>query len=209
MKDGDLRGIVLEKFYEVRNQQPSFVNPLGFSELSSIESDHNRLLNVCGQLGEHGLIHWKSLNTNTTVGGMGRISASGVDVIEGTARAPITVTLHDHRISVTESTNVQIGDSNIQDVKLRIDTPDLARLVTDLSKHLDELNLEDRQKQRAEAQIAALRAELAGGEPDPAFVRQAGRTLRSITEGAIGSLLAAAATQPTTWQWIHHILRSF
>ncbi len=85
----------------------------------------------------------------------------------------------------------------------------LTRLVTDLTTHLDELNLDARQKQRAEAQIAALRAELAGEEPDPAIVRQAGRTLRSITEGAIGSLLATAATQPAVWQWIHDMLASF
>src|ERR1700680_2438336 len=37
-------------------------------------------------------------------------------------------------------------------------------------------------------------------------LRTAGRTLRSTTEGAIGSLLAMAATQPTVWQWTHHML---
>ncbi len=96
-----------------------------------------------------------------------------------------------------------------QTASMGIQPQDLTRLVTDLTKHLDELNLDARQKQRAEAQIAALRAELAGEEPDPAIVRQAGRTLRSITEGAIGSLLATAATQPAVWKWIHHMLASF
>src|SRR5664279_490298 len=47
---------------------------------------------------------------------------------------------------------------------------------------------------------ATLKAELAG-QPDPGIVRQAGRTLRNITEGAIGSLLAASA-QPGLWHWI-------
>src|SRR5208337_4375592 len=48
--------------------------------------------------------------------------ARGVDVVEGTAVEPTTVTLHDHRISVSQSSNVQIGDSNIQDVeRLRVD----------------------------------------------------------------------------------------
>lgn len=208
MKDGDLRGIILEKFYEVRNLQPSWVNPLGLPGLGLMEPDRNRLLNICEQLGEHGLIHWKSLNTMNTVGGMGKISASGVDVVEGTARAPITVFLHDHSISVTGSSNVQIGDSNIQDVRVQTDSHDLARLVTGLTEHLDELNLEALQKERAQAQIAALRVELSGGEPDPAIVKQAGGTLRSITEGAIGSLLATAAIQPTVWQRIHHMLES-
>lgn len=207
MKDVDLRGIVLEKFYEVRNHEACMVNPLELPGLDLIEPNHVRLLNICEQLAEHGLLHWRSLKGMTTEGGMGKISARGVDVVEGTARAPIAITIH--TISVSQSSNVQIGDSNTQDVKVCIETHDLARLVTDLTKHIDELNLDARQKQRAEAQIAALRAELAGEEPDPTIVRQAGRTLRSITEGAIGSLLATAATQPTVWQWIRHMLASF
>lgn len=207
MKDVDLRGIVLERFYEIRNQEPSMVDPLRVPGLDAIESDHIRLLNICEQLAEHGLLHWRSLRGLTMDGGMGKISASGVDVVEGTARAPIAIALH--TISVSQSSNVQIGDSNTQDVNVHIETGDLTRLVTDLTKHLDELNLDARQKLRAEAQIAALKAELAGEDPDPVIVRQAGRTLRSITEGALGSLLATAAAQPTVWQWIHHMLASF
>ena len=183
------------------------VDPLRLPGLDAIEPDHIRLLNICEQLAEHGLLHWRSLRGLTVDGGMGNISASGVDVVEGTARAPIAITLH--TISVIQSSNVQIGDSNTQDVNVRIETGDLTRLVTDLTKHLDELNLDARQKLRAEAQIAALKAELAGEDPDPVIVRQAGRTLRSITEGALGSLLATAAAQPTVWQWIHHTLASF
>jgi hypothetical protein len=84
-----------------------------------------------------------------------------------------------------------------QTANIGIQPQDLSRLVTEFTNHLDDLSLAGRQKQRAEAQIAALKAELAG-VPDPAIVKQAGRTLRSITEGAIGSLLATAA-QPTVW----------
>jgi hypothetical protein len=36
-------------------------------------------------------------------------------------------------------------------------------------------------------------------------VRQAGRTLRNIIEGAIGSL-AATAAQPAVWHWIQQAL---
>jgi len=85
-----------------------------------------------------------------------------------------------------------------------IQPQDLHRLVTDFTGHLDELNLDERQKERARAQIAALKAELAG-EPDPGIVKQAGFTLWNITQGAIGSLLATAA-QPTVWHWIHQTL---
>lgn len=81
---------------------------------------------------------------------------------------------------------------------------ELSRLVRELTQHLDELGLDDREKQRVDAQVAILKTELSG-EPDLAIVTQAGRTLRNITEGAIGSLIATAA-QPDVWVWIHQML---
>ena len=89
-----------------------------------------------------------------------------------------------------------------------IQSEDLAKLVTQFSEHLNELNLDARQQQRAEVQLAILKTELSG-EPDPAIVKQAAHSLRNITEGAIGSLLATAATQPGVWQWIHQLLATF
>ena len=85
-------------------------------------------------------------------------------------------------------------------------SPDIARLVAEFTDHLDELKLEARQKQRAEAQISALKAELAG-DADPGTVAQAGRSLRNITEGAIGSLLATAV-QPGVWHWVQQTMNS-
>ena len=99
MKDVDLRGVVLQKFYEVRNREPSMVDPLRLPGLDAIEPDHIRLLNICEQLAEHGLLHWRSLRGLTIDGGMGNISASGIDVVEGTARAPIAITLHTISVS--------------------------------------------------------------------------------------------------------------
>jgi hypothetical protein len=112
VKDGELRGIVLEKFYEVRNQAPNLANPLTLPCLDLLEPNHNRLFNICEQLSEHGLLQWESAKGLTTIGGMGHISARGVDVVEGTARSPITIILREQRISISQSSNVQIGDSN-------------------------------------------------------------------------------------------------
>ena len=81
---------------------------------------------------------------------------------------------------------------------------DLDHLVREFTSHLDELGMDARQKQKAEAQIATLRAQLTH-EPDPVIVRQAGRTLRHITEGAIGSLIATAA-QPAVWTWVSEVM---
>jgi len=94
-----------------------------------------------------------------------------------------------------------------QAANMGIEPQDLARLIREFANHLDELNLDVREKRRVEAQIATIEVELAG-DADPAIVKQAGRTLRNITEGAIGSLLSTAA-QPGIWHWIHQTLANF
>ena len=52
---------------------------------------------------------------------------------------------------------------------------------------------------RASAQIAIIEAQATDDEPDPVIIKQAGSTLRNITEGAIGSLVATAV-QPAVWR---------
>ena len=95
-----------------------------------------------------------------------------------------------------------------QTASIGIQARDLAKLAAELAAHLDELRLDPRQRQRVEAQIAALKAELAVDDPDPSIVEHAGRTIRNITEGAIGSLLASGV-QPHIWHWLHQTLASF
>jgi AbiTii len=89
-----------------------------------------------------------------------------------------------------------------------IQSPDIATLVTELTKHIKELHLDPSQQRLADAQIATLKAQQLADEPDAVIVQQAGRSLRNITEGAIGSLIAAAA-QPSVWHTIHRLLTSF
>jgi hypothetical protein len=98
-----------------------------------------------------------------------------------------------------DHTTIVVGDANrFQIVSYsRDDLDDLRRLVEVFDKHLDDLALDAAAKRKAEAQVATIKAQLKD-EPDPVIVKQAGRTLRNITEGAIGSLIAAAA-QPTVW----------
>lgn len=100
----------------------------------------------------------------------------------------------------------QSGDHIRQTVSMGISPEDLTRLVADLISHFDELNLDESESLRAQAQLATLKAQLAG-QPDPGIVRQALQTLRNITEGAIGSLLAASI-QPGLWHWIQQKLNA-
>jgi hypothetical protein len=119
MRDTERRGVVLERFYAARHK----VDWLDFDALSThVTMDRTELANICKQLGQHGLIDWEAIDTMTgNLPLRGRITASGIDVIEGTASAPISITLHDHSVRVTGSTNVQIGDANTQTVHHQIE----------------------------------------------------------------------------------------
>jgi AbiTii len=102
----------------------------------------------------------------------------------------------------------QNSEQVTQIVNLQVSFQEIGRLVTDLTAHIDELGLDQHKKQQAEAQLGVLKAE-ATAEGNPTIIRQAGRTLRNITEGAIGSLLATAATQPAVWHSILQVLAKF
>ena len=88
------------------------------------------------------------------------------------------------------------------------DLDNLRRLVDVFDKHIDELALDAMVKRKAMAQIATIKAQL-DDEPDPVIVKRAGRTLRNITEGAIGSLIATAVQQPAVWVWVATIIKLF
>jgi hypothetical protein len=110
-----------------------------------------------------------------------------------------------HNIFNAPVGNIAQNSENIhQSANFGVPPEDLSRLVTELSKHIGELNLNERQLQRAQIQLQAIRTELEG-ETDSVVLMQAGRTLRNITEGAIASLIANAA-QPAVWHWIHQTL---
>jgi hypothetical protein len=94
-----------------------------------------------------------------------------------------------------------------QSANVGVPASDLAKLIAEMNAHLSELHLDSRQERRAEMQLEILKSEL--NDPDPEIVKQAGQSLRNITEGAIGSLLANAAAQPGVWHWIHQVLSSF
>lgn len=114
MKDSELRAKILKKFYEERRHSAKIWVakdvPEGIVALDFFD--------VCGQLGEHGLIDWDpQMEMFKVKSGRGKITAGGIDVIEGTVKSPITITL-DHRqtVSITGSNNI-VGDHNSMSVE--------------------------------------------------------------------------------------------
>jgi phospholipase/lecithinase/hemolysin len=89
-----------------------------------------------------------------------------------------------------------------------VSTAELKTLVKELTKHLDELHLKPADKKAAEVQIATIEAQLVD-KPDPEVIKQVGRTLRNVAEGAVASLIATGATNPAVWHMIQSILAKF
>jgi hypothetical protein len=120
MTDGEMRAVVLRKFYELRHEK----DLVSLQEIVTIDPhEGTRIANICDQLGEQGLIEWRPIRSAAgTVHGLGRISPDGIDVIEGRkqASAQIIMTTHDHSISVSGSTNIQIGNANVQGVTAQL-----------------------------------------------------------------------------------------
>ena len=117
MKDTDLRGIMLQQFYDRRKQGYLGWGVKNVQELTYPQKDGvtpEDMLRICDQLGEHNLIEWKPLRQQMgeTVGGVGRINAFGVDVVEGGVQSPIAIHFTDKSISVAGSTGVQIAGDN-------------------------------------------------------------------------------------------------
>ncbi len=121
MKDNEIRGIVLRHYYERRYEDYHQWREEDIQKLGN-ELTEKIVFAICDQLSDHNLIHWKPIKVmRGTANGMGKITAYGVDVIEGEVKAPISIALnHGHNITITGSSNVQIGDANSQGVSIEI-----------------------------------------------------------------------------------------
>ena len=113
MKDYEIRGLLLQRYYERRREGIQALEPAEFGG----KLDKDEINHVSVQLMEYGLIDGEKAESMDQ--GLqevfGRITAQGVDVVEGTARAPISINLtEDKSITVTGSHGVVIGDSNTQ-----------------------------------------------------------------------------------------------
>lgn len=145
MKDTQLRGIILTKYYERRRGQIFTPMPEDFDPPIAIED----ILAISDQLGQHGLIEWKVLKSIGNISaGLGKISAFGIDVVEGEATPGIKVELVQNKtISVSGSSNVVVGDHNQLSV---------AQYISKLSQIIDKSNGTPEQKAEAKGLLRRL-----------------------------------------------------
>ena len=98
MRDVELRGAILQRFYDYRYrgilQLTDIVEAVGPIEALLAAS-------INEQLAKAGLIEWKTSKTMAGVGGIGRINALGVAVVEGHREPPIPLLLHGRVVGAT------------------------------------------------------------------------------------------------------------
>jgi len=114
VKDADRRAVILQRFYDERLKgwRALPVDP------NASQDDRIIAVHICEQLFEHRLIDWKGSATGRPEG-MGRITATGIDVIEKTAPSPIAISIDKRSYTVTKSAGVVFGDGNVQgDIRL-------------------------------------------------------------------------------------------
>ncbi len=143
MKDNEIRAIVLHHYYEKRHDDYSQWSDEDIRRLGNGLSE-KVVFAICDQLADHNLIQWKPIKTMGGVAnGMGKITAYGVDVIEGEVKAPISIALDkSQNITITDSSHVQIGNSNAQDVHI-----DIGKILTAINKS----NATDGEKEEAKS----------------------------------------------------------
>ena len=92
--------------------------------------------------------------------------------------------------------HVEIGATGTQSTTYA--TNDLRAIVELYRAHVNELDLDDAAKRKADAAAGAIEAQLTD-EPDPGIVTAAGRSLKRIVEGALGGALGDAVANPNVW----------
>lgn len=125
MKDSELRGTVLRRLYDLRRSGKQFLtasNPALDPSLTLQET-----LRVCEQLAQHGLVEADlHRNLSTRDGGFDsgivKITAQGVDVVEGNPSSDIKIEfMQTNNINVTNSSGVVIGDGNSQTITTQLE----------------------------------------------------------------------------------------
>src|ERR1700730_12015506 len=113
MRDSELRGLILEALY---NQGRKDLVNLD-QEVGGLPLPHGGTESILRQLVKKGLVERPVQPLNGL--GNARITAYGIDIVQGTTSPPVSILLH-QRITVQD---VQVGEGNIQnfsDTKLDI-----------------------------------------------------------------------------------------
>jgi hypothetical protein len=155
----------------------------------------------------------KNLIKTYNIAGEASVNASGIDIYENARSHPDnpppgfgSITYNNVTIHHVEGGGIQVaGSHSTQHQSITYnskDYDDLRHIVEIFTQRIDELNLDDAAKRDALAQVETIKAQLSV-KPNPTIIKEAGRSLRSITEGVVGGLVASRIEH---WQLVYDVL---
>ena len=112
MRDSELRGLILEALY---NQHRKDLVNLD-QELGGLPVPHSATESILRQLVKKGLVERPIQSLNGL--GNARITAYGIDVVEGTTSPPVSIVLHQRTVQ-----DVQVGEGNQNVSDTTLDVP--------------------------------------------------------------------------------------
>ena len=112
MRDSELRGLILEALYNQRRNDLVNLD----QELGALPAPRGATESIVRQLVKKGLVE-RPIQPLSGLG-TGRITAYGIDVVQGTTRPPLSILLH-QRITV-QDVQVGEGNQNVSDTKLDV-----------------------------------------------------------------------------------------
>ena len=147
MNDQEARGIVLRRLYDLREvKQRAELSDFAETGLAA-----DKVGSILEQLAQTGLIEWRPLKAGFQsreeyLAVMARITAFGVDVIEGGAKPQMAINI-DASVNVHGSQGVQIGGSgNVQNVNLTLEK---------LNNYIDSAGATTEEKENAKGLLSA------------------------------------------------------
>lgn len=191
------RFLFLKKLYEVTGgDQHYFIN------MSKIGNDLGYSINDTELVFQY--LYGQGLAKLQAKGGIISITHNGVVEVEKALTNPEESThyfpsvVNIINIKEMSGSQIQQGTCNsIQEVNYNLlDIENIKIAIGDIKSRIDSLSMNISDYQEAKTQIATVEAQLTSRNPNPAIVSECVKTLRSLLEGAIGSVLAAEILQP-------------
>ena len=95
--------------------------------------------------------------------------------------------------------NIGAGGSGVQNTDYQMSSADLRSIIDLYRENVGELNLSPEERRKADKAIKTIEHQIEDDEPDQSIVRQAGKSLKEIVQGAIGGALGNAISNPAVW----------
>lgn len=179
----------LFKLSQASSKRPS-VQDVGMKYFP--EWDRGRLFNAAEALVEEGAI----LNPTGAMYYVDLSSTGRKRAEQQSATAASVVTYNIGAMHNSPLQHISSGGHGVQTTTYSPD--DLQAIVALYKRRVDELGLDAAQRRRADAQVATIEAQLID-EPDPTIVKAAGKSLKTIVEGAIGGAAGNALASAPIW----------